>query len=88
LGLRTLTIIDWALQTINSKQSTVVDITTIPRDDHDTYGVIEKWLDYRRISARITGYEGVNKKLKPDCFDDIIALVALFRPGPLESGYG
>ncbi len=90
LGLRTLTIIDWALQTINARRAArgeePIDIARIPRDDAPTYD----WLKQARTTAvfqlESRGMKELIKKLKPDCFDDIIALVALFRPGPLESG--
>jgi DNA polymerase-3 subunit alpha len=90
LGLRTLTIIDWALQTINTKKQLLgeppVDITTIPRDDLPSYELLKKGLTTAVFQLESRGMKELIKKLKPDCFDDIIALVALFRPGPLESG--
>ncbi len=90
LGLRTLTIIDWALQTINRKKQltgeSLVDITTIPRNDADAYVLLKKGLTTAVFQLESRGMKELIKKLKPDCFDDIIALVALFRPGPLESG--
>ncbi len=90
LGLRTLTIIDWALQTINAKKKLthddLVDITTIPRDDLASYVLLKNGLTTAVFQLESRGMKELIKKLKPDCFDDIIALVALFRPGPLESG--
>ncbi|MGR8999904.1 MAG: DNA polymerase III subunit alpha [Gammaproteobacteria bacterium] len=90
LGLRTLTIIDWALQTINHKKrqngEVPVDITTIPRDDAASYALLKNGLTTAVFQLESRGMKELIKKLKPDCFDDIIALVALFRPGPLESG--
>ena len=90
LGLRTLTIIDWALQAINAKKKlaneTLVDITTIPRDDLASYVLLKNGLTTAVFQLESRGMKELIKKLKPDCFDDIIALVALFRPGPLESG--
>ncbi len=90
LGLRTLTIIDWALQTINQKKrqlgEPLVDIATIPRDDAKSYELLKKGLTTAVFQLESRGMKELIKKLKPDCFDDIIALVALFRPGPLESG--
>lgn len=90
LGLRTLTIIDWALQTINRKKQLagepLVDITTIPRDDLPSYELLKQGLTTAVFQLESRGMKELIKKLKPDCFDDIIALVALFRPGPLESG--
>ncbi len=90
LGLRTLTIIDWALQTINKKQTELnlplVDITQIPRDDKASYVLLTNAETTAVFQLESRGMKELIKKLKPDCFDDIIALVALFRPGPLESG--
>ena len=90
LGLRTLTIIDWALETINRKKQQQgepkVDISQIPRDDPKTYALFEKCQTTAVFQLESRGMKELIKKLKPDCFNDIIALVALFRPGPLESG--
>ena len=90
LGLRTLTIIDWALQAINAKKKlaneALIDITTIPRDDLASYVLLKNGLTTAVFQLESRGMKELIKKLKPDCFDDIIALVALFRPGPLESG--
>ncbi len=90
LGLRTLTIIDWALQTINRQRARrgeePVDISRIPRDDADSYELLKKAQTTAVFQLESRGMKELIKKLKPDCFDDIIALVALFRPGPLESG--
>jgi len=90
LGLRTLTIIDWALQTINKKQAELglplIDITQIPRDDKPSYDLLIAAQTTAVFQLESRGMKELIKKLKPDCFDDIIALVALFRPGPLESG--
>ncbi len=90
LGLRTLTIIDWALQTINTKNrhngEPLVDINVIPRDDPASYELLKHGQTTAVFQLESRGMKELIKKLKPDCFDDIIALVALFRPGPLESG--
>ncbi|MEY4719910.1 MAG: hypothetical protein RL563_2528 [Pseudomonadota bacterium] len=90
LGLRTLTIIDWALQTINRKRvlqnEAPIDITQIPRDDLPSYELLKNAQTTAVFQLESSGMKALIKKLKPDCFDDIIALVALFRPGPLESG--
>ena len=90
LGLRTLTIIDWALQTINRQRAQrgepPVDISQIPRDDLPSYELLKNAQTTAVFQLESRGMKELIKKLKPDCFDDIIALVALFRPGPLESG--
>jgi DNA polymerase-3 subunit alpha len=90
LGLRTLTIIDWALQTINQQKAkvdeTLVDIEKIPRNDLAAYKLLQNSETTAVFQLESRGMKELIRKLKPDCFDDIIALVALFRPGPLESG--
>jgi DNA polymerase-3 subunit alpha len=91
LGLRTLTIIDWALKTLNAEKKKqgepLVDITKIPRDDLKTYQDIFQTAQTTAVfQLESRGMKELISKLKPDCFDDIIALVALYRPGPLESG--
>ncbi|NOQ35758.1 MAG: DNA polymerase III subunit alpha, partial [Methylococcaceae bacterium] len=90
LGLRTLTIIDWALQTINAVKKEqgepLVDISKIPRDDPLSYEIFKKCQTTAVFQLESRGMKELIGKLKPDCFNDIIALVALYRPGPLESG--
>ncbi len=90
LGLRTLTIIDWALQTINHKKAkngeSIIDISQIPRDDEASYQLLQSSATTAVFQLESRGMKELIRKLRPDCFDDIIALVALFRPGPLESG--
>ncbi|PVZ20749.1 MULTISPECIES: DNA polymerase III subunit alpha [unclassified Pseudomonas] len=90
LGLRTLTIIDWALETINrdcaKTGETPVDIAHIPLDDKPTYALLQKAETTAVFQLESRGMKELIKKLKPDCLEDLIALVALFRPGPLQSG--
>src|SRR5690554_1278116 len=91
LGLRTLTIIKWALETIHREQrrrgeSELVDIDRIPLDDKKTYDMLQKAETTAVFQLESRGMKELIKKLKPDCLEDMIALVALFRPGPLQSG--
>lgn len=90
LGLRTLTIIDWALKTINRQRQkegqAAVDIARIPMDDEAAYDVLKSCQTTAVFQLESSGMKDLIKRLQPDCFDDIIALVALFRPGPLGSG--
>lgn len=90
LGLRTLTIIDWALQTINQRlqqeKSSSIDIAHIPLDDRKTFELLQACDTTAVFQLESRGMKDLIKRLKPDCFEDIIALVALFRPGPLQSG--
>ncbi|MFQ5488983.1 MAG: DNA polymerase III subunit alpha, partial [Gammaproteobacteria bacterium] len=90
LGLRTLTIIDWALKTVNALHSAAgeaqVDIEQIPLDDAPTYELLKNSATTAVFQLESRGMKDLIKRLRPDCFEDIVALVALFRPGPLQSG--
>ncbi|MDC6668416.1 DNA polymerase III subunit alpha, partial [Leclercia adecarboxylata] len=90
LGLRTLTIIKWALETINREQAKSglepINIDFIPLDDKPTYQLLQKAETTAVFQLESRGMKELIKKLKPDCLEDLIALVALFRPGPLQSG--
>lgn len=90
LGLRTLTIIDWAVQQINrmrtAKGETPIDIQRIPMDDAKTYAMLKNCKTTAVFQLESRGMKDLVKRLQPDCFEDITALVALFRPGPLQSG--
>ncbi|WP_028380178.1 DNA polymerase III subunit alpha [Legionella cherrii] len=90
LGLRTLTIIDWALATVNKKQALEglppVDISQIPTDDAATFDLLKACKTTAVFQLESRGMKELINRLQPDCFEDIIALVALFRPGPLQSG--
>jgi DNA polymerase III subunit alpha len=87
LGLRTLTIIDWALKMIKAgHDGHLIDINTIPLNDARVYGLLEKGETTAVFQLESRGMKDLIKRLKPSTFEDIIALVALFRPGPLGSG--
>ena len=88
LGLRTLTIIDWAVAMINQRTDieAPVDINQIPLDDGDVYRLLQSARTTAVFQLESRGMKELIKNLRPDCFEDIIALVALFRPGPLQSG--
>ncbi|WP_232019626.1 DNA polymerase III subunit alpha [Candidatus Rickettsiella viridis] len=130
LGLRTLTIIDWAVQSINLKKSknnalysqqwdfrqgavkestpsvydihedcepsgntaenpsakSILDITAIPLDDPKTFALLKAYKTAAVFQLESRGMRDLVKRLQPDTFEDIIALLALFRPGPLQSG--
>ncbi|WP_024851019.1 DNA polymerase III subunit alpha [Hydrogenovibrio kuenenii] len=90
LGLRTLTIIDWALQSINEGKQKgdegFIEIERIPLDDAETFRLIKTGKTTGVFQLESSGMQNLIVRLRPDCFEDIIALVALFRPGPLESG--
>jgi DNA polymerase III subunit alpha len=86
LGLRTLTIINWALQTINQKNESPINISLIPLDDKATFKLLKACQTTAVFQLESRGMRDLMKRLKPDSFEEIIALVALFRPGPLQSG--
>ena len=90
LGLRTLTIIDWALKTINAgraaKGEPPLDIERIDPHDRDAFELLKRCETTAVFQLESRGMKELIKKLQPDCFDEITALVALFRPGPLQSG--
>ncbi len=90
LGLRTLTIIDWAINAINKKKATenlpFVDINKIDLDDSRVFAELKKGETTGAFQLESSGMKDLIKKLLPDSLEDIIALVALFRPGPLQSG--
>ncbi|MGJ7095012.1 DNA polymerase III subunit alpha [Vibrio hannami] len=90
LGLRTLTIIDWALGLINPRLAKEgldpVRIESIPLDDPASFRILQNSETTAVFQLESRGMKELIKRLQPDCFEDIIALVALFRPGPLQSG--
>ncbi|MGN1356076.1 MAG: DNA polymerase III subunit alpha [Succinivibrionaceae bacterium] len=90
LGLKTLTIIQWALDMINQRKKKqgeeILDISRIPLDDPASYQTLLECETTGVFQLESTGMRNLIAKLKPDHFEDMIALVALFRPGPLDSG--
>ncbi len=90
LGLRTLTIIDWAVRMINRSRARnaegPLDIERIPLDDVETFKMMQRAETTAVFQLESRGMKELIKKLGPDRFEDIVALVALFRPGPLQSG--
>ncbi|HHI94344.1 MAG TPA: DNA polymerase III subunit alpha [Gammaproteobacteria bacterium] len=88
LGLRTLTIIDWALDNIEEQKGKDArpDIESIPLDDAPTYTLLKACNTTAVFQLESRGMKDLIKRLQPDAFEEIVALVALFRPGPLGSG--
>jgi DNA polymerase III subunit alpha len=90
LGLRTLTIIDWAVKMINPAREQQgegpLDIMQIPLDDQPSFKLLQSAETTAVFQLESRGMKDLIKRLQPDCFEDIVALVALFRPGPLQSG--
>ena len=90
LGLRTLTIIDWAKKMIDERRHTLgeapLDIALLPLDDEPTFQLLKKAETTAVFQLESRGMKDLIKRLQPDNLEDLIALVALFRPGPLQSG--
>jgi DNA polymerase-3 subunit alpha len=90
LGLRTLTIIDWAVKAINLRRAregqAALDITALPLTDKATYALFARGDSVAVFQFESRGMRELLKRARPDTFEDIIALAALFRPGPLGSG--
>ena len=86
LGLKTLTVIDKALKHIKSDCGKDLDISTIPMDDLKTYKLLCKGDSLGVFQLESSGMRELLIKLAPEQFSDLIALVALYRPGPLDSG--
>ncbi len=89
LGLRTLTIIDRAVKTINAdggENGHLLRIEQLPLDDPDTFQLLKSQQTTGVFQLESRGMKDLIKRLQPDSFEDIVALVALFRPGPLQSG--
>jgi DNA polymerase III subunit alpha len=90
LGLRTLTIIDWAKKIIDAQRQqsgeAPLDIMAIPLDDEPTFKLLQRAETTAVFQLESRGMKDLIKRLLPSRFEDIVALVALFRPGPLQSG--
>ena len=90
LGLKTLTVIQNSVDLINEKLiasgDKCIDIRTIPTNDSETYRLLSSAKTVGIFQLESTGMRELIKRMQPSEFDDLIALVALFRPGPLQSG--
>lgn len=90
LGLRTLTTIDRSLNMINNQRSNIglsaIDINLISLCDKKSFCMLQTAETTAVFQLESRGIKTLIKRLQPDCFEDLIALIALFRPGPLQSG--
>jgi len=90
LGLRTLTIIDWVVRDINAQRAgsgeAPLVMSALPMDDALTYALLKSTKTTAVFQLESRGMKDLIRRLQPDRFGDIVALVALFRPGPLQSG--
>jgi DNA polymerase III subunit alpha len=90
LGLRTLTIIDWAVKIANEQRQKLdeppLDIAALPMDDRPTFEMLKRCETTAVFQLESRGMKDLIRRLRPDSFEEVVALVALFRPGPLQSG--
>ncbi|HEY8944537.1 MAG TPA: DNA polymerase III subunit alpha, partial [Polyangiaceae bacterium] len=89
LGLKTLTVIDIAERLVNARpdrQKQPLSLGKIPLDDPKTYALMASGETTGVFQLESSGMQQLLQKLKPDCFEDIVAVVALYRPGPLGTG--
>jgi DNA polymerase-3 subunit alpha len=89
LGLKTLTVIDIAVRLINKRpdrRDRPLEIDRIPLDDKATYALLQSGETTNVFQLESAGMQALFTRLRPDCFEDVIAAVALYRPGPLGSG--
>ncbi|NBB91625.1 MAG: DNA polymerase III subunit alpha [Gammaproteobacteria bacterium] len=90
LGLRNLTIIDWALRAVNATRQSAgeppIELDDVPLDDARAFDLLRAAHTTAVFQLESPGMKELLRKLKPDSFDDIVAAVALYRPGPLDAG--
>ena len=90
LGLRTLTIIDWVVRDINEQRGAAGEaplvMSALAMNDPQTYALLKSTKTTAVFQLESRGMKDLIRRLQPDRFGDIVALVALFRPGPLQSG--
>lgn len=90
LGLKTLTVVDHAVRLVNASRARQkldpIDISEIDLADAKVYELMSSGMTTGVFQLESSGFKELLRKLKPDCIEDIIAAVALYRPGPLQSG--
>ena len=86
LGLKTLDVIDNAIKLIKRRYNKDIDWHKIDENDQKVYEVIRGGDTVGMFQIESSGMQDLNKRLKPDNFEDLIAVLALYRPGPMESG--
>ena len=86
LGLRTLSIIDRAVKTIKEKHGDVKTHDDVELNDKKVFNLLQQKLTTGVFQLESSGMKRYMGRLRPDCFDDIVSIVALYRPGPLGTG--
>ncbi|MFA5160486.1 MAG: DNA polymerase III subunit alpha, partial [Candidatus Omnitrophota bacterium] len=86
LGLKTLTVIDETVKIVQKMRGVKVDIARLPEDDPETYEMLSRGDALGVFQLESSGMRDLLKKMKPSHFDHLVALLALYRPGPLGSG--
>jgi len=86
LGLRTLTVIDQTIKLIKENQGISIEIDKIPLDDEKTFKLLCEANTLGVFQLESSGMRELLKKISPNCFEDLIAILALYRPGPIGSG--
>ncbi|MEW6334755.1 MAG: DNA polymerase III subunit alpha [Thermodesulfobacteriota bacterium] len=85
LGLKTLTVIKNALRFIRDGRGVDVDIENLPLDDRRTYQLLMRGDTDGVFQLESAGMKDILVRMKPDCIEDVIALIALYRPGPMDN---
>ena len=86
LGLRTLTVVDNTIKLVERRRSLLMNLDTLPLDDAQTYQALARAETMGVFQLESSGMRDLLKKIKPTQFEDIISVIALFRPGPIGSG--
>ena len=86
LGLRTLTVLDDTVRLVLESAGKTIDLPSLPLDDAETYALLQKAQSVGIFQLESGGMRDLLRKVLPDTFEDIIAINALFRPGPIQSG--
>ena len=86
LGLKTLTLIHDCLKLIEATRGETIDITRLALDDKKTYRTLCNGNTTGVFQLESTGIREMTVKIRPNCFEDLVAILALYRPGPLDSG--
>ncbi|MFN7955262.1 MAG: DNA polymerase III subunit alpha [bacterium] len=86
LGLKTLTVMAQATERIRENRGIALDLAELALDDAPTYALLSDADTNGVFQLESSGIKDLLRRMKPSCFEDLIALVALYRPGPLESG--